>query len=61
MHPEQLKALRRMTLARRLEISLRFIEEMRELRAAMLRQEHPEWTQGQIARALRDFVFHASS
>ena len=61
LHPEQVKALRRMTPAERLEISLRFIEQMRELRAAMLRTEHPEWTADRISGALREFVLNARS
>jgi DNA-binding transcriptional regulator WhiA len=61
LHPEQIKALRKMTPARRLELSLGFIEQMRELRAAMLRTEHPDWSAEDIAQALRDFVGNARS
>ncbi len=59
LHPAQIAALRKMTPARRLEIGLALIEQMRELRAAMLRWEHPEWTQEQLAHAFREFVLHA--
>lgn len=61
LHPEQVKALRKMTPAQRLEMGMQLIEEMRELRASMLRFEHPDWTQAQVSRALRDFVLHAQS
>jgi hypothetical protein len=61
LHPEQIKALRKLTPAERLTISLRFIEQMRELRAAMLRKEHPEWTPDEISRALCEFVRNARS
>jgi hypothetical protein len=61
LHPEQIKALRRMTPEQRLRLSLRFIEEMRHMRAVMLREEHPDWRQEQIQRALRDFVSNARS
>ena len=61
IHPEQIKALRKMTPAQRLQLSLRFIEQMRELRAAMLRAEHPDWTDEKIERALRDFISNARS
>ena len=50
-----------MSLQRRLDLSLRFIEQGRELRAAMLRVEHPEWSEKQIAEALREFVRNARS
>ncbi len=61
LHPAQIEALKKMTPARRLELGMGFIEEMRELRAAMLRKQHPEWTPEQLARALREFVLYASS
>lgn len=61
LHPEQVRALRRMTPAQRLEMGMQLIEEMRELRASMLRFEHPDWTATQMSRALRDFVLHAQS
>jgi hypothetical protein len=61
LHAEQIKALRKMTPARRLELSLRLIEQMREMRGAMLRAEHPDWTPDQIAHALRDFILNARS
>ena len=58
LHPEQVEGLRRMPLQRRLELSLGAIESARELRAALLRAEHPEWTEAQVAHALREFVRH---
>jgi hypothetical protein len=60
-HPEQMKALRKLGLQRRLELSLGFIEQMRELRAAMLRREHPDWPAEQIAESLREFVRNAGA
>ena len=56
LHPEQVKALRKMSLQRRLDLSLSAIEAMRELRGAMLRQQHPDWSENEIAGALRNFI-----
>lgn len=61
LHPEQIKALRKMTPARRLEVAFAFMEEMRQLRGAMLRAQHPGWTEEQVASALREFVRHGDS
>jgi hypothetical protein len=60
LHPRQVDGLRRMSLQRRLELSLSAIESARELRGAMIRAAHPEWTEAQVAEALRDFVRHGS-
>lgn len=56
LHPEQIKALRKMGPARRLKVGLQFMEEVRQLKAAALRQQHPKWSEQQIALALREFV-----
>jgi hypothetical protein len=61
LHPEQIKALRKMTPAQRLKAGLNFMEEMRQLRAAAFRAQHPAWTEEQIAQALREFVLHGSA
>jgi hypothetical protein len=61
LHPEQIKALRKMTPAERLKVGLQFMEEMRQLKAAALRAQHPQWTEKQIAEALREFVQHGAS
>ncbi len=61
LHPAQITAYRKMTPARRLELGMAFIEQVREVRAAMLRFEHPDWTPAEVARALREFVLHARS
>jgi hypothetical protein len=61
LHPEQTKALRRMTPSRRLEVGLDFLEEMRQLKASALRLQHPDWTEERVRQALRAFVLHGHS
>lgn len=61
LHPEQVKALRKMTPSQRLETGLAFMEEMRQLKAAALRTQHPDWTEEQVAQALREFVSHGAA
>ena len=53
LHPEQVKALRKMTLQRRLDLALAGIEGVLELRKAVIRAEHPHWSADQISQALR--------
>lgn len=58
LHPIQVEALRKMSLQRRLDLALAAMESMNELRAAMLRSEHPDWSAQRIAQAMRDEVRH---
>ncbi len=50
-----------MTPAQRLKVGLQFMEEMRQLKGAALRAQHPDWTEEQIAQAVREFVRHGAS
>ena len=61
LHPQQVEVLRNMTPAERLKVALQFMEEMRQFKAAAFRAQHLQWTEDQIARALREFVRHGAS
>ncbi|PZR76097.1 MAG: hypothetical protein DLM73_03480 [Chthoniobacterales bacterium] len=54
LHPEQIKALRHLSLQRKLELALAGIESVVELRKAMIRAEHPGWSGDRAAKALRE-------
>ena len=54
--PEDVKVLRRMTPAQRLERGLRFMEQAREFKAAGLRVHHPGWTEEQIRRGVAQWA-----
>lgn len=54
LHPAQIKALRQMSLQRRLDLALAAIESAGELRKAILRAEHPEWSADQLDEAARE-------
>ncbi len=53
LHPEQVKALRKMSLEHRAALALGFIRSMRQLKTAALRSQHPDWDEEQIDAALR--------
>jgi hypothetical protein len=61
LHPEQIKALRKMSLERRAEIALGFIRSIRRMKAAALRTQHPEWSEQRVATELRRLTLHARS
>lgn len=53
LHPEQIKVLRQMSLQRRLDLALAGIEGAGDLRKAMIRAEHPDWSADQVEEAVR--------
>ncbi len=59
LHPEQVKALRSMSLQRRLDLVLAGIESAGDLREAMIRMTHPGWSGEQVKKALREEVRNA--
>lgn len=59
LHPEQVKALRQMSLQRRLDLALAGIESAGDLRKAMIRAEHPDWSTDQVEKALREEIRNA--
>jgi hypothetical protein len=61
LHPEQIKALRQMSLERRAELGLGFIRSMRRFKAIALRSQHPDWSEAQVTDALRQFTLHGRS
>jgi hypothetical protein len=48
--PEQLALFRRMTPGRRLSLAEQLYWSARELKAAWLRSQHPDWTEEEIGR-----------
>lgn len=59
LHPEQVKALRQMSLQRRLDLALAGIESAGDLRKAMIRFEHPDWSADQVEKGLREEIRNA--
>ena len=56
--PEYVAALRRMTPAERLQVGCSLYWEARRLKAAMLRAQHPDWSEEEVARAVRNVFLH---
>ncbi|MEP6810787.1 MAG: hypothetical protein ABI992_11130 [Chthoniobacterales bacterium] len=59
LHPEQIKALRQMSLQRRLDFALAGIESAGDLRKAMVLSAHPDWSVEQVEEAVREEVRNA--
>lgn len=58
---EYIRILRAMTPEQKLRAAEGLYDSARELKAAVLRQDHPEWTEAQIDGAVRDWLSHARS
>jgi hypothetical protein len=59
--PEQIESFRRMPPERRLELAEQLYWSARELKAAGLRAQHPEWSEGQVSREVTRIFLHARS
>lgn len=57
--PEQYEAYRRMTPGERLEMAEQLYWTARELKAAGLRHQHPDWSEEEVAREVTRIFTHA--
>jgi hypothetical protein len=61
MKNEMQQILQAMSPAQKLRAAERLYYSARELKAAALRAEHPDWTDDAIRRAVRDIFLYARS
>jgi hypothetical protein len=61
MDPEVKKVLQAMSPAQKLRAAERLYYSARQLKAAALRVEHPEWTEEAIGQAVREIFLYARS
>ena len=57
--PEHLEILRRMTPEQKLEAAFDLYDTARELKAAGLRMQHPDWAEAQIQKEVSRIFLHA--
>jgi len=58
---EYIRVLRAMTPEQKLRAAEGLYDSARELKAAVLRQDHPEWTETQIQHAVSEWLLNARS
>jgi hypothetical protein len=61
MEPELQRVLQAMTPAQKLRAAERLYYSARQLKAAALRAEHPDWSEEAIHRAVREIFLYARS
>lgn len=59
LHPEQIRAIRAMSLDRRLAVGMALLKSARRMRRAALRQQHPTWRDEELDEALRRWTLDA--
>ncbi len=59
MHPEQRRILQSMSPERKLQLAIRLYDSARELKAAGLRLQHPDWNEEEIREKVREIFFYA--
>ena len=58
MPAEQVRAIRAMSFQQRLAVGMGLIRSARKLKRAALRQQHPDWTDTEIADEMRRLTSH---
>ena len=59
--PEYVEILRRMTGEQKLRAAAALYWSARALKAAALRQQHPEWTEEQVQSKVKEIFLHATT
>ena len=59
MSPEYLAALRALTGAQKLRAAFGLYWTARKIKAARLRQQHPDWTDEQVQQRVKEIFMHA--
>ena len=59
MHPEQIKIYRLMTPAQKLDVSLKLYHSAKVLKAAALKQQHPDWSAEEIKKKVNEIFLYA--
>ena len=59
--PEYVAALRRLSGRQKLQSAVELYWAARELKAAALRRQHPEWAEDQVQQKVKEIFLHAGS
>jgi len=59
MHPEQIRIYRAMPPAKKLDLVAGIYWAARDLKAAGLRAQHPDWSEEQVRKKVRELFLYA--
>jgi len=61
LHPEQIKIFKSLSPDAKLKIAEKLYTSAKTLKASILRQQHPQWSEEKVARKVREIFLHARS
>ncbi len=59
LHPVQVEIYRNMSAQRKLEIASDLYRTARELKAMAIRDDHPDWTEEEVQKKVREIFLYA--
>lgn len=59
LHPIQVEIYRKMSPQKKLEIAIQLNQSARKLKAAWLRQKHPDWSEEKIQETVKKIFLYA--
>ena len=59
LHPAQIAAYRRMSVAEKLDLAARLRRTAKELKAAALRDKHPDWDEARVQEEVKRIFLRA--
>ena len=59
MHPEQIKIYQSMTPAQKLDVSVKLYHSTRALKAAAIKEQHPDWSEEEIKKKVNEIFLYA--
>jgi DNA-binding transcriptional regulator WhiA len=61
LHPEQKRIYQSMTPEQRLRVAFDLYHSARQLKAASLRVQHPDWSENQIQEMVKEIFLYAAT
>ena len=61
MHPEQKKIYQSMTAAQKLDLSLKLYHSAKALKAAAIKEQHPDWNEEKINKKVNEIFLYAGT
>ena len=61
LHPMQVEIFRNMDPEQKWNLTVQLIRSVRELKAAFLREQHPDWTEEDVQKELRNIFLRGTT